>query len=120
VAPRPAEPLPRLHAPVSARKTSKLLPPLQCLRHHQQQHGIVVILFVVVFIISIIIKFGDLYSAYPALPSRMCYLGNTAGKLNERSRTATSHSQQQIRTESKFTATAGIRTCELRDASAPL
>jgi hypothetical protein len=34
------------------------------------------------------------------------------GKLNERSRTTTSRSQQQICTESKFTATAGIRTCD--------
>jgi hypothetical protein len=30
------------------------------------------------------------------------------GKLNERSHTTTSRSQQQIRTESLFTATAGI------------
>jgi hypothetical protein len=42
------------------------------------------------------------------------------GKLNEeRSRTTTSRSQQQIRTESKFTATAGIRTRDYRDAGAP-
>jgi hypothetical protein len=37
----------------------------------------------------------------------------------ERPRTTTSRSQQQIRTESKFTATAGIRTRDHRDAGAP-
>jgi hypothetical protein len=42
------------------------------------------------------------------------------GKFNVRSRTATSRSQQQIRTKSYFTATAGIRTCDLWDASATL
>jgi hypothetical protein len=42
------------------------------------------------------------------------------GKLNERSRTPTSCSQQQIRMESYFTATAGIRTRDHRDAGAPL
>jgi hypothetical protein len=42
------------------------------------------------------------------------------GNYNERSRTATSRSQQQIRTKRWFTATAGIRTCDLRDVSAPL
>jgi hypothetical protein len=57
--------------------------------------------------IKINFRFGDLYSAYPALLggstalSRVCYPGNTqTSKLNERSRTTTSRSQQQIRTES--------------------
>jgi hypothetical protein len=47
------------------------------------------------------------------------YVTQQTGKLNERSRTATFRSQQQIRTESYFTATTGIRTCDLQDASAP-
>jgi hypothetical protein len=61
---------------------------------------------------------GDLYSAYPALPGRsrrwaeyFTRVTRQTGKLNERSRTATSRSQQQIRTESEFTDTAGIRIC---------
>jgi hypothetical protein len=73
-------------------------------------------------------KFGDLYSAYPSPSGRLqalraeCVtrLTRQTGKLNEeRSRTTTSRSQQQIRTESKFTATAGIRTRDHRDAGAP-
>jgi hypothetical protein len=71
--------------------------------------------------------FEHLYSAYPALLGGSLALRaecvtrvtRQTGKLNEeRSRTTTSRSQQQIRTESKFTATAGIRTSDLRDASA--
>jgi hypothetical protein len=63
------------------------------------------------------------YQAALGAESRVCYPGNSTqqtGKLNEPSRTATSRSQQQIRTESEFTATTGIRACDLRDASAPL
>jgi hypothetical protein len=61
----------------------------------------------------------------PALPDgsrrwEQRVLPGLHGKLNEeRSRTTTSRSQQQIRTESKFTATAGIRTRDHRDAGAP-
>jgi hypothetical protein len=52
------------------------------------------------------INLGICIAPIPALPaalgaeSRVCYPGNTAGKLNEeRSRTTTSRSQQQIRTK---------------------
>jgi hypothetical protein len=47
-------------------------------------------------------------------------LTQQVGKLNHRSRIATSRSQKDIRTESLFTATPGIRTCDLWDANAPL
>jgi hypothetical protein len=71
--------------------------------------------------------FGNLYIAYPALPggSRrwehcVTQVTQQTGNRNERSRTATSRSQQLLRTKSWFTATAGIRTSNLRIASAPL
>jgi hypothetical protein len=59
---------------------------------------------------------GICIAPIPALPGG----SRQTGKLNEeRSRTTTSRSQQQIRMESKFTATAGIRTRDHRDAGAP-
>jgi hypothetical protein len=67
-----------------------------------------------------------MYSAYPALPdgSRraecVTRVTQQTGNYKERSRSATSRSQQQIRTNSWFTAAAGIRTCDVRHASTPL
>jgi hypothetical protein len=69
-----------------------------------------------------------LYSAYPSPSGRLYALRakcvtrvtRQTGKLNEeRSRTITSRSQQQIRMESKFTATTGIWTRDHWDAGAP-
>jgi hypothetical protein len=73
-------------------------------------------------------KLGDFYSAYPSPSGRLkalraeCVTRVTrqTGKLNEeRSRTTTSRSQQQIWTERKFTATAVIRTRDHRVTTRP-
>jgi hypothetical protein len=52
---------------------------------------------------------------------QVCYSGNTIVNHNGHSRTTTSRSgilcQQQVQTKSRFTATAGTRSCELRHAN---